>query len=66
MDIGIYYGSLQSWLVTIKIPRLKKHHRKKLSGISEHVKSISTIGPAPLRSWNLQEARNFSDGLVMM
>ena len=67
MDKGIYYGSLHcgylialkkkcSWLITIKIPRLKEHHREKLPGIPEHVKSIRTIGHAVLRIQNLQEA----------
>lgn len=74
MDKGIYYGSLQSGyliapkkkkcslLLTIKIPRLKEHHREKLADITEHVKSIRTIGHDALRSQNLQEAGEVQKG----
>lgn len=80
MDKGIYYGSLQSgymialkkkcpWLITIKIQRLKEHHREKLPGIMEHMKSVRTIGLAALGSQNLQEAggpRKVNDGSVII
>ena len=44
-------------MMTIKISRLKEHHREKLPGTPEHTKSIRTIEPAAHRSQNLQEAR---------